>query len=91
MDLLLLDPNMEDYDGIKQGCHHLQTTSINNGEKPHSNVTFNPDTTSVLTTTAVAFAQGYPSLSGALVLGRLVKGDETDVMLRINYPTKYAR
>jgi len=80
MDLLLLDPNMEDYDGIKQGCHHLQTTSINSGEKPHSNVTFNPDTTSVLTTTAVAFAQGYPSLSGALVLEHPTKGDKTDVI-----------
>ena len=71
---------MENYDGRKQDCHHLQTTSINSGEKPHSNVTFNPDTTSVLTTTAVAFAQGYPSLSGALVLEHPIKGDKTDVM-----------
>ena len=91
MDLLLLDPNMEDYDGIKQGCHNLQTTSTNSGEKLHSNVTFNPDTTSVLTTTAVAFAQGYPSLSGALVLEHPVEGEETDIMSRTYYSIKHAR
>ena len=54
MDLLLLSPNMEDYDGTKQCCHHLQVTSTNCGEKQHSNVTFNLDTTSILTITALA-------------------------------------
>ena len=54
MDLLLLDPNMEDYDGIKQGCHHLQATFTNRGEKQHLNVTFNPDTMSALMITTLA-------------------------------------
>ena len=27
----IMQPNMDDYDGTKQGCHHLQATSTNRG------------------------------------------------------------
>ena len=28
-------PNVEDYDGTKQGCHYLQATSTNRGKGRH--------------------------------------------------------
>ena len=39
---------------LQYGCQHLQATSINYGIKPHSNVTFNPDTVSALMITTLA-------------------------------------
>jgi hypothetical protein len=50
------------------GCHHLPPTSTNHGVEPHSNITFNPDTTSALTITILALCKDIECP---------VKGDET--------------
>ena len=63
--------------GLEQGYHHLPATSTNRGIELHSNVVINPGTTPVLTSTTLAFVQGHPCLSGALVLERPIKKDET--------------
>ena len=44
-------PNMEDYDGTKQGCHHLQATSINRGLIQQPKIVSSLDTTSTLSST----------------------------------------
>ena len=44
-------PNMKDYDGTKQGCHHLQATSTNRGSHNNQQVEFSIDTTSTLSST----------------------------------------
>ena len=63
--------------GLEQDCHHLPATSTNREIELHSNVVINPGTTPVLTSTTLAFVQGHPCLSGALVLEHPIKEDET--------------
>ena len=63
--------------GLEQGCHHLPATSTNHGIELHSNVVINAGTTHALTSTTLAFVQGHPCLSRALVLEHPIKEDET--------------
>ena len=63
--------------GFEQGYHQLPATFTNRGIELHPNVVINPGTTPVLTSTTLAFVQGYPCLSRALVLEHPIKEDET--------------
>ena len=69
MYLLLFYPNVEDYSGHGQGCHHLPATSTNRGVESHSNVVINLGTTPTLTSTTLALRKD--------VLERPIKEDET--------------
>ena len=63
--------------GLEQGCYHLPAIATNRGIELHLNVVINPGTTPVLTSTTLAFVQGHPCLSRALVLEHPIKEDET--------------
>ena len=59
-------PNMKDYDGTKQGCHHLQATSTNRGRHNNRMVKSSLGTTPTLLFTSSSLGQEHPSLSGVL-------------------------
>ena len=76
MYLLLFYPNVEDYSGHGQGCHHLPATSTNHGVESHSNVVINLGV-AYANEHHSSLAQGHPCLSGALVPECPIKEDET--------------
>ena len=60
----IVQPEVEDYNDIKQGCHHLQATSTNREmlQQPYSSL----GTTLTLLFTSSSSSQEHPSLSGVL-------------------------
>ena len=62
----IMQLNVEDYDGTKQDCHHLQATSTNSGRQNNQMVKSSLGTTPTLSFTKSSLAQGHPFLSGAL-------------------------
>jgi hypothetical protein len=57
-----MQPNVENYDGTKQGCHHLQSISTNRGRHNNRMVKSSLGTMSTLSFTNSSLAQGHPSL-----------------------------
>ena len=62
----IMQLNVEDYDGTKQDCHHLQATSTNRGRHNNRMVKSSLGTTPTLLFTSSSLGQEHPSLSGVL-------------------------
>ena len=62
----IMQLNVEDYDGIKQNCHHLQATSTNRGRHNNRMVKSSIGTTPTLSFTSSNLGQEHWSPSGVL-------------------------